>query len=50
MAEERSDYELYVEKFAKDKGITPEEATEHAIVKHTREYYEEERRNGEKRL
>lgn len=41
MAEVKSDYELYVERYAKDRGITPEEAKEHAIVKDVEKYYKE---------
>ena len=42
-----SDYERYVERYARDNGITPEEAREHALVKSAKEYYEEESEGNE---
>lgn len=36
-----SDYMQYVEKFARDRCITPEEAEEHYIVKLVKRYYED---------
>ena len=43
----KSDYEIYVERYAKQRGITPEEAKKHALVKITKEYYEEESKEYE---
>ena len=40
------DYELYVEKYARDRGITKEEAKSHALVRNAKEYYEEESKRG----
>ena len=35
-----ANYKEYVEKYAKDRGITFEEAEEHQIVKEVKKYYE----------
>lgn len=37
----QSDYENYVEKFARDRNISKEEAEEHYIVKLVKRYYED---------
>lgn len=42
MAEVKSKYEQYVERYARSVGITVEEAETHAIVQSVKEYYEEE--------
>ena len=42
MSDVKSDYELYVEKYARDRGITPEQAKDHILVQCVKRYYEEE--------
>lgn len=43
----QSDYERYLERYARHHHISVEEAKEHKLVKLTKEYYEKEaRRDG----
>lgn len=39
--DENKDYLEYLEKYAKDRGITTEEAEKHAVVQNVKKYYEE---------
>lgn len=41
-----SDYKEYVEKYAKSRGITPEEAEKHILVQNVKKYYKEDNRDG----
>lgn len=41
MEKQKTDYELYLERFCKCHDLEPEEAEKMAIVKETKRYYEE---------
>ncbi len=40
MAETKSDFEEYVEKYCRTYNVTPEEAKKHKLVQNVKEYYE----------
>jgi hypothetical protein len=47
MTEVKSDYEDYVEKYARNRGISTEEAKDHALVREYKKYYEEKESQNE---
>lgn len=46
---ELTDYEFYVKKYARDHGISEEEAREHCVVKECEKYYGEKEQKKEGR-
>ena len=41
METSKSNYELYLERYCKTYGLTPEEAEQHYVVRDVKKYYEE---------
>lgn len=46
MEGDTNDFEEYVEKYCRSYHYTPDEAKEHALIKHVKDYYEEVAKGG----